>query len=319
MAAEDGGARKDFFVQHVELHAELKEIIKESVISNTDVRIEITDEEVTVPGQSKPIIEPKFKPSGQPLEIGLVQFLLDNGEDINQSFITRNKFAPKILQLPFSQELKRKVVIRQVAGDPTLVRIYVKGAPEEVLKLCTQTLDQNAQPIQFLNDAKEGQLMQKQDGNPDEKNIWSMAADGLKVISYAFKEIETAELDRLFQSYSDESDEFRWELEQDLIYLCTFGMEDPCRVGLRGHVQKLRYGKEYGDVNDIPSSDSRNNQVNVRLLTGDHVETARRAGLESGIITASESMEGGCVMHADELREHLEGYTKTWDPVKSQF
>jgi magnesium-transporting ATPase (P-type) len=112
----------------------------------------------------------------------------------------------------------------------------VKGAPEEVLKLCTQTLDQNAQPIQFLNDAKEGQLMQKQDGNPDEKNIWSMAADGLKVISYAFKEIETAELDRLFQSYSDESDEFRWELEQDLIYLCTFGMEDPCRVGLRGHV-----------------------------------------------------------------------------------
>jgi hypothetical protein len=30
-------------------------------------------------------------------------------------------------------------------------------------------------------------------------------------------------------------------------------------------------------------------------------------------------MEGGCVMHADELRERLEGYTKTWDPVKSQF
>jgi len=146
-----------------------------------------------------------------------------------------------------------------------------------------------------------------------------MAADGLKVISYAFKEIETGELDRLFQSYSDESDEFRWELEQDLIYLCTFGLEDPCRVGLKGHVQKLRYGKEYGDVNDVPSSDSRNNQVNVRLMTGDHVETARKAGLEAGIITVSESMEDGCVMHAQELRDHLEGYTKTWDPVKSQF
>jgi hypothetical protein len=39
--------------------AELKEIIKESVISNTDVRIEITDEQVTVPGQSKPVIEYK--------------------------------------------------------------------------------------------------------------------------------------------------------------------------------------------------------------------------------------------------------------------
>lgn len=129
-------------------------------------------------------------------------------------------------------------------------------------------------------------------------NIWGMAADGLKVISYAFKEIETAELDRLFQSYSEESDAFRWELEQDLFYLCTFGLEDKCIPGLKGQVQKLRYGKEYGDANDIPTSDSKNNQVNVRLLTGDHVETARKVGLDSGIITHSESMEDGCVMHA---------------------
>lgn len=144
---EEGDVTRDYFVKHVQLHPELKEIIKESVISNTDVRIEITDGKV-----------PQFQPSGQPLEIGLVKFLLDNGEDINQSFINRNKFAPKILQLPFDQDLKRKVVIRQVAGDPGLVRIYVKGAPEEVLKLCSQTLDQNAQPIQYLADTRESQL-----------------------------------------------------------------------------------------------------------------------------------------------------------------
>ena len=70
VSAIDLDAPKDFFVKHVELHAELKEIIKESIISNTDARIEITDEQVIV--NSKPVIEPKFKPNGQPLEVGLV-------------------------------------------------------------------------------------------------------------------------------------------------------------------------------------------------------------------------------------------------------
>lgn len=50
---EEGDVTRDYFVKHVQLHPELKEIIKESVISNTDVRIEITDGKV-----------PQFQPSG---------------------------------------------------------------------------------------------------------------------------------------------------------------------------------------------------------------------------------------------------------------
>lgn len=49
--------------------------------------------------------------------------------------------------LPFDQTLKRKVVVRYCAGDQEHVRIYVKGAPEYVIGLCTQTLDQNGTKI----------------------------------------------------------------------------------------------------------------------------------------------------------------------------
>lgn len=131
---------KDFFVKHLDIAQEIKQIIMESVISNTDVRIEIRDEKA-YDEEHREYVDPKFRPVGQPLEVGLIQFLLDNGEDINQAFINRNRFAPKTTQLPFDQGLKRKVVIRPVQGDNEVVRVYVKGAPEEVTKLCKATLD----------------------------------------------------------------------------------------------------------------------------------------------------------------------------------
>lgn len=43
MYANDPKDSKDFFDQQLELNPELKEIIKECIISNTDVRIETND------------------------------------------------------------------------------------------------------------------------------------------------------------------------------------------------------------------------------------------------------------------------------------
>ena len=116
------------FSEGLNLQRELKEIIKECIVSNTDVRIECNDDTCT------------YEPKGQALEVGLIQFLMDNEEDVQNIFINRNRFAPKVVQLPFDQDLKRKVVVRSVEGSPELVRIYVKGAPEEVIPCCSQTL-----------------------------------------------------------------------------------------------------------------------------------------------------------------------------------
>lgn len=49
----------------------------------------------------------------------------------------------------------------------------------------------------------------------------------LKVLSYAFKEIALSDFNELMHTYPVESAEFRNELETDLIYLCTVGVDDP--------------------------------------------------------------------------------------------
>lgn len=115
----------------------MKDLVRESIIANTDVRIQIDNEEY------------KYEPKGQAVEVGMIQFLIDNKEDLNQCFIDRNQSSPKIIQLPFSQAHKRKVTVRQVQGNANLVRIYVKGAPEYVIALCTQSLNNQVKPVPF--------------------------------------------------------------------------------------------------------------------------------------------------------------------------
>jgi len=110
-------------------------MIKEGIISNSDVRIETENENCT------------YKPEGHATEVALIKFLMDNEYDIQNVFINRNKLAAKIANLAFDQKLKRKVVVRYVHENPNAVRIYIKGAPEEVFKLCKYTLTRDVKPV----------------------------------------------------------------------------------------------------------------------------------------------------------------------------
>ena len=111
-------------------------------MSNTDVRIEANDEDYT------------YEPKGQAIEVAMIEFLMDNEEDVQNIFINRNRATPKIVQLPFDQTLKRKIVVRQINGENSkeFVRVYVKGAPEKVVPMCTETLNQQVNPIKFGTD-----------------------------------------------------------------------------------------------------------------------------------------------------------------------
>lgn len=75
-------------------------------------------------------------------------------------------------------------------------------------------------------------------------------------------------------------------MEKDLIYVGTFGLEDPLRDDITGTVDYIRFGcqiqEEYEKV-------ERRNEVNVRMISGDHIETCRSVAVQSGIITEEES------------------------------
>lgn len=71
---------------------------------------------------------------------------------------------------------------------------------------------------------------------------------GLKVFSYAFKDMEKAELNKILnelqqqQIPAEESEDFRAELEKELIYLSTFGLEDPLNEGIQESVDYIAHG-----------------------------------------------------------------------------
>lgn len=171
------------------------------------------------------------------------------------------------------------VVVRKVANDATQVRIYVKGAPEYVIPLCSDTFDSEMNPKEFDED----------DRTKVEYDIVAclMAREGMKTLSYAYKQIPMDDFNMLLSSHHVESEEFRNEIEADLVYLGSFGLEDKVRGGVQEAIQLIRYGAIVGD--QIDKSKGARNQVNVRMITGDHLETAIQVAVEVGILSETES------------------------------
>lgn len=178
-----------------------------------------------------------YEPRGQEIEVALIKFLIDNKKDIHSEFINRNTNSPKLCQLPFDQNLKRKSIIRQIPGDPENVRIYVKGAPEYIFQLSNETLDDHFQKMDFTDAMKDDIL--------NNKISEQMASKGLKVLSYAFKDMPLKKLNEMMHTHNLESPEFRSEIEQDLIYLCTFGLDDPIRELIDETVSCIKYGDKH--------------------------------------------------------------------------
>jgi magnesium-transporting ATPase (P-type) len=68
----------NYFKQKLEISSMWKDLIKEAIIGNTDVRIEVNDQECT------------YEPCGSAIEVGMIKFIIDNEEDVQMKFIKRN-------------------------------------------------------------------------------------------------------------------------------------------------------------------------------------------------------------------------------------
>ena len=77
--------------------------------------------------------------------------------------------------------------------------------------------------------------------------------------------------------------------KMDMTLLGLFGLHDPLREGVRSSVL---WAKESG-------------MMNVRLISGDHLETARAVAFRAGILKEEELDNPRACMHADQFREFL--------------
>ena len=164
--------------------------------------------------------------------------------------------------IPFSSERKIMSVAYQLPGEDGIVRVVIKGAPEMVIPLCTKELDSSNDPNEFDGEGA--------DGSNHLESIVSetIAKKGQKPLTIAYRDFNQDEFNDLYAS-SDrfETAEGRARLENQLTLVATVGLIDPLRDGVVDSINSLY---ESG--------------TNVRIISGDHKESALRTAREIGIV-----------------------------------
>src|SRR3989338_6047380 len=145
---------------------------------------------------------------------------------------------PRLAEHPFDPFRKWMATLHRKANKNI---IYVKGAPEEVLALCSKILLERG-----VSDFDS--VMRKR----SEDVLAEMTAGTLRVLAIAYRECESSDV---------RSNE--WESPGGLIFAGFVGMEDPPRPEVPDAIKKC---KEAG--------------IKIIMVTGDNPETARAVGNE---------------------------------------
>ncbi|XP_068332190.1 putative calcium-transporting ATPase 13, plasma membrane-type [Pyrus communis] len=147
----------------------------------------------------------------------------------------------------FNSHKKRSGVLMRRKDDNT-THVHWKGAAEMILEICSSYYDASG-VTKDLNDDERLKF---------EEIIQGMAASSLRCIAFAHKQIQNKHI----------NDEKYEKLEESsLILLGLVGLKDPCRPGVREAVEACQLAG-----------------VQVKMITGDNVFTAKAIASECGIL-----------------------------------
>jgi len=174
---------------------------------------------------------------GDPTDGALLVATLKSSVNIQDALAEK----PMIHVLPFSFERKRMATVHSSNGD---IYIYSKGAPRNILDICTKVLVDGK--VEELNEEKMSLI---------ESRIHEFANEGLRVIAVAYKKMPKTQ-------YSKDID-----VESNLIFVGLAAMRDPPRIEIKDAVSKA---KQAG--------------VKTVIITGDYGPTAEAIAKEVGIV-----------------------------------
>ncbi len=186
---------------------------------------------------------------GDPTEAALWVVAQKGGLDLD----VEARRSPRLRELPFESRRKRMSTIHQISNPTSdAIRVaYVKGAPKEVLDLCTHIL-KNGQE-QPLSGAQRAQIMTANDG---------YARSGLRVLAVALRWLpKDAALPASLSAYTPEL------VEQNLTFLGLVAMADPPRPEVTTAVEKCHHAG-----------------IRIIMITGDYGLTAESIARRIGII-----------------------------------
>lgn len=147
----------------------------------------------------------------------------------------------RISELPFDSDRKRMTTVHAVGGGRTA---YVKGAPKEVLAICTHVLTPNG--VRDMDDATRAAVIERND---------EMARTGLRVLAMAQRDVP---------------EQARYDIEgteRDLTFIGLAGMMDPPRGEVVETVGKARRAG-----------------IKIIMITGDYGLTAESIARRVGIV-----------------------------------
>ncbi|XP_017974148.1 PREDICTED: putative calcium-transporting ATPase 13, plasma membrane-type [Theobroma cacao] len=207
----------------------------------------------------------EFEFSGTPTEKAILSWaVLELNMDMEKM-----KQSCAILQVEaFNSQKKRSGVLIGKNGADT-VHVHWKGAAEMILAMCSSYYDASG-IVKDLNDSERMKF---------EQIIQGMAASTLRCIAFAHKQVPEEEYGNLKEQKKVKED--------SLTLLGLVGIKDPCRPGVKKAVEDCQYAG-----------------VNIKMITGDNVFTARAIATECGILRPGDDMSSGVVVEGEEFRNY---------------
>ncbi len=253
------GASRIFGLQDEQLDdSEAGRLMKEGIAVNSTAFLSFSDQQ-------------KVKVVGNPTEGALLLWLFNNNVDF--AYIRDNKEIVK--QLPFTTRYKYMATVVKT-DEPNRYILYVKGAPEYMLKRSTEVL---------MRDGRHDIETVKEEVNQLMLEYQSRA---LRTLGFAYKVITDDELEDLFI-------ENRKLRSEDLCFLGVVGIIDPIRDDVSESVQ-----------------DCLNAGINIKIVTGDTPGTAKEIGRQIGLWTDADDERRQMItgkefnlLSDDELKERI--------------
>ena len=182
---------------------------------------------------------------GDPTEGALIVLAEKGGVDVKA---TREAF-PRVAEVPFDSDYKLMATFHNMTGfdGQSVVRAYVKGAPDVLLARSTKVINPQGKMIPIDDSIREAVLAENN----------RFAEQGMRVLAFAGKGFDPA----TFDPHANLLDEM-----QELVLFALVGIVDPPRPEAKTAIAEAHQAG-----------------IQVRMITGDHAVTAAAIAHELGI------------------------------------
>ncbi|KAK0607868.1 hypothetical protein LWI29_021741 [Acer saccharum] len=207
----------------------------------------------------------EYEFSGSPTEKAILSWAV---QELNMDMEELKQSCILLKVEAFNSQKKRSgVLMRKNADDTT--HVHWKGAAEMLLAMCSSYYDASGMKKQ-LDDGEREKFQQI---------IQGMAASSLRCIAFAHKQVSEEE--------NDDVDDLKKVDEDNLSLLGLVGIKDPCRPGAKKAVEDCQHAG-----------------VNVKMITGDNVFTAKAIATECGILRPNQDLSSGAVVEGEQFRNY---------------